>query len=163
MPIRDETPADRDAIAALTEAAFKQPTEAKLVDALRASGDNVISLVTEDQEGILAHVLLSKMAAPSGCLGLAPVSVSPTKQGAGLGSAIIREALSRAQQGGWQAVFVLGEPAYYTRFGFSVALAAKFETPYPKEYFMALELRPGALETLNGAVVYAAPFSALGE
>jgi putative acetyltransferase len=163
MLIRDETPADHDAVYALTEAAFKQPMEAKLVDALRASGDSVIALVTEDQNVVLAHVLLSKMTAPPGCLGLAPVSVAPGTQGMGLGAAIIREALARAKQGAWKAVFVLGEPAYYARFGFSVAAAAKFETPYPKEYFMALELSPGTLETLNGAVVYTAPFSALEE
>ena len=85
------------------------------------------------------------------------------KQGAGFGSALIREALVRAERSGWKAVFVLGEPAYYTRFGFSVAMAAKFKTPYPKEYFMALELIPGALEKQNGAVIYAAPFLELEE
>ena len=59
------------------------------------------------------------------------------------------------------AVFLLGEPEYYERFGFDAALADKFETEYPKPYFMALELTANALRDRAGAVMYAPPFSAL--
>jgi len=53
---------------------------------------------------------------------------------------------------------VLGDPAYYERFGFTTWMAAKFETHYPKQYFMALELKPEALENRSGKVIYAEPF-----
>ena len=58
----------------------------------------------------------------------------------------------------WQSVFVVGDPAYCTRFGFDVALAEKFETPYPKPYVMALELSADALNERQGAVIYPPPF-----
>ncbi len=93
---------------------------------------------------------------------LAPVSVTPERQKQGTGSKLIRESLEHARSDGWKAVFLVGEPEYYDRFGFRVSAAAKFETEYPKAYFMALELSPGALEHKDGAVIYASPFSALG-
>ncbi len=58
-------------------------------------------------------------------------------------------------------MFLLGEPEYYARFGFSIEAAAGFETPYPSDHFMAIELQPGGLEE-KGVVVYAAPFLTLG-
>jgi putative acetyltransferase len=160
MLIRDEDPADRAAIAAVTTAAFKQPAEAKLVEALRASGDAVISLVAESGDTIVGHVMLSQMASPAHTLGLAPVSVDPAHQNRGVGHKLITLALERARRDGWDAVFVLGDPAYYTRFGFRVDAAAKFDTPYPKDHMMALALTPGALDSLSGAIAYAPAFSA---
>ncbi len=74
---------------------------------------------------------------------------------------LIREGLARAKRDGWQAVFVLGEPEYYERFGFTAATADKFETEYPKPYFMALELTPHSLSGRTEAVIYATPFLAL--
>jgi putative acetyltransferase len=159
MIIRPETASDHAAITALTEAAFKQPAEAKLVDALRASGDSVISLVAEDGGQIVGHVLFSKLVSPARCLGLAPISVAPARQRQGLGAALINLGLEMAARDGWQAVFLLGDPAYYTRFGFRVADAAKFSSPYPKEYLMARDLSPGALAKLSGALEYAPAFS----
>ncbi len=159
MKIRREHSGEQDAIRALTLAAYSQPAEATLVDALRARGDSTLSLVAEDQGAIVGHALFSKLAAPAQALGLGPISVLPAHQRRGIGGALIREGLEQTKQQGWQAVFVLGDPAYYTRFGFSVEAAAKFETPYPKEYMMALALTSGALDAMSGAIAYAAPFS----
>ncbi|MFP4003283.1 MAG: GNAT family N-acetyltransferase, partial [Alphaproteobacteria bacterium] len=152
--LRAEEPGDRPVIRAVTEAAFGTREEAYLIDALHAGGDVVVSLVAETEGRIAGHVLLSRLASPERCLALAPVSVAPGLQGAGVGSALIREALSRAAAAGYEAVFVLGEPAYYTRFGFSPDAAAPFETDYPKDYFMALELKPGTLAGKAGRVIY---------
>jgi putative acetyltransferase len=58
-------------------------------------------------------------------------------------------------------MFLLGEPDYYARFGFDVAATGKFETPFPKAYFMALELNPGFLDGQKGTVIYQMPFLAL--
>lgn len=150
---------DAKAVESLITEAFGQPAEAKLVGALRKSQDAEIELVAETGGEIVGHILLSKLQTPQGCLALAPVSVLPEYQKRRIGSALIIEANQRAKAQGYAAIFVLGEPDYYTRFGFDVAAAGAFETEYPKEYFMVLELADGALEHLQRQVVYPAPFS----
>lgn len=161
MIIRPETQADIAAVRAVVTEAFGQVAEADLVDSLRDSGDSIISLVAEEQGAIVGHILFSKLQAPGQCLALAPVSVAPGHQKQGVGSRLIKDGLARAKDDQWKAVFVLGEPDYYTRFGFDLTLAEKFETDYPKPYFMALELAPNALAERDGAIIYAAPFLAL--
>ena len=158
IEIRFESTDDIRAISAVTTAAFGQELEAQLIDALRAGGESVISMVALDQGILVGHVQFSKLIAPARCVGLGPVSVTPQRQGQGIGAALIRRGLEQAVRDGWQAVFVLGSPAYYGRFGFRVEAAAKFATPYPKEHFMALDLHPGALASRDGAVIYAKPF-----
>lgn len=158
MIVRYETPDDAVAIRCVVAAAFDQTAECDLVDSLRKSGDSVISLVADDAGLIVGHVLFSRLAAPDRCLALAPVSVTPDRQGQGIGSRLIRDGLARAKGDGWRAMFVLGDPNYYTRFGFDVALADKFETVYPKPNHMALELIARALGDREGAVNYPPPF-----
>jgi putative acetyltransferase len=161
MIVRDEQRADRAAVRAVVEAAFGQPDEADLVDRLRAAGDSVIALVAEDAGRIVGHVVFSKMKAPFRALGLAPVSVSPDRQKAGIGGRLIRDGLERARGQGWQGVFVLGDPAYYCRFGFDAALAKGFTSPYAGPHLMALALA-GPLPASEGRVDYAPAFGELG-
>jgi putative acetyltransferase len=158
--IRDERPEDIAAIRAVIEAAFPQPAEADLVDKLRADGDSVISLVAVDAGHVVGHILFSKLAAPFRALGLAPVSVLPDRQSAGTGSRLIRAGLERAAQDGWQGVFLLGEPEYYSRFGFDAEVASGFASPYAGPYFMALVLG-GALPTTEGKIAHAPAFATL--
>jgi len=100
------------------------------------------------------------MRATFRCLGLAPVAVLPGRRRAGIGSALIREGLKRARRQGHEAVFVLGDPAYYGRFGFRADLAQGFACAHAGPHFMALALR-GALSTGSGRVDYARAFDAL--
>jgi putative acetyltransferase len=160
MILRDEASGDADAVSRVIDAAFGGPAESRLVRRLHQDGDTVISLVAEVAGAILGHVLLSRMEAPFAALALAPVSVAPGKQGAGVGSALIREALDRAARGDWRAVFVLGDPAYYQRFGFSRDLAAGFDSPYAGEHFMALALG-GPLPAMTGRLRHPAAFATL--
>ncbi len=161
ITVRTETLEDLDKIHSLTCIAFGQRGEADLVDMLRGEGDLVVSLVAEENGKIVGHVALSKMVEPSGALALAPVSVDPIKQRAGIGSRLIQAAHAIAEQDGWHTVFVLGDPNYYQRFGFRHEIAASFNTPYPKEFTMALELKPNSLDDLPGQLVYPAAFSKL--
>ncbi|MDP6367491.1 MAG: N-acetyltransferase [Nitrospinota bacterium] len=161
MIVRAETRHDVAAVRKVVEAAFDQVAEADLVDALRATGAAAISMVADDGGEIVGHVLFSKLQAPESCLALAPVSVTPRRQNQGVGSMLVRAGLAAAKGDGWRAVFVLGEPEYYERFGFRAATADKFETVYPKPFFMALELTAHALGGHTGAVIYAPPFRAL--
>lgn len=160
MDIRNEQPADRDAIREVVAAAFPRSGEAALVDRLRADGDSVISLVAVERERIVGHCLLSRMSAPFRALGLGPVTVPPERQGAGIGGVLIRAALDQAAMEGWQGVFVLGDPAYYGRFGFDAARASGFDSPYAGPYLMLLPLG-GDLPARQGRIDYAPAFAAL--
>ncbi|MEQ8176702.1 MAG: N-acetyltransferase [Amphiplicatus sp.] len=161
MIVRAAAQDDYPAIRACIDNAFGQPHEGALVEALRASSDAVIELVAESDGRIAGVILLSKLTAPENSLALAPVAVAPDMQGQGVGGALIRAAIKEAHESGAAAIFLLGEPGYYSRFSFSVEAAGRFETAYPKEYMMALELTPGALAGLSGKIAYASPFNNL--
>jgi putative acetyltransferase len=161
MVIRNEQIQDRSAIRTVLLAAFPKPDEADLVDRLRADGDSIISVVAIEEEAIVGHALFSKMNAPFRALALAPVVVTPIRQRSGIGSQLIRAGLKQAEQGGWQAVFALGNPHYYRRFGFDVSLAKGFESPYAGSHFMALAIGT-ALPMTTGSIEHAPAFQLLG-
>lgn len=162
--LRAEGRGDEEAVGVVHRRAFGRDDEARLVDALRAGGHGRVSLVAVEHDAVVGHVLLSAVAiaAAGGAvagLALAPLAVLPERQRRGIGSALVREALGVARAEGHRVVLVLGDPAFYARFGFSVARAAALRTPYPRDAFQALELVPGALAAVAGTVVYPAPFA----
>lgn len=160
IDVRDETPRDWKAVYQVVSSAFGQSVEAELVEKLRQTGESAISLVAEEDGQIVGHVLLSKMDAPFPALALAPVSVIPTRQRLGIGSVLVNRAVNRARQEGWAAIFVLGDPDYYARFGFNRATAAGFTSPYAGPHFMALTLSP-SLPATAGELRHASAFDAL--
>lgn len=159
--IRNEEPGQRSAVREVVEAAFARTAEADLVEQLHADGDVAISLVAKEEDEIIGHVVFSRMKAPFRAIGLAPISVAPSEQGRGIGSLLIEAGLTRAATDGWDAVFVLGDPSFYGRFGFEVGLAAGFTSPYAGPYFMVKPLG-GPLSTLSGDVDYVHAFSVMG-
>lgn len=162
MRIRAETPIDFAAVRAVVGAAFPTPAEADLVDRLRRDGDAVFSLVAVKGNALVGHMALSKVAAPFLALGLGPVAVLPERQRTGIGTRMIKEGLLRAKRAGWEGVFVLGEPAYYRRFGFDAGKAAGFASLYAGPHFMALALGADGLPAYTGAIVYPPAFAVLG-
>ena len=158
MIIRDAKPADHEPIVQLVTAAFGRPDEARLVERLTTDGDTVLSLVAVEKGMILGHVLLSRMTAPIRALGLGPVAITPARQRSGVGRQLIAEAIERATAQGWQAMFVLGEPAYYGRFGFDAAQAEGYASPYAGPYLMVLPLG-GPLAATTGPIDYAPAFA----
>jgi len=72
---------------------------------------------------------------------VAPVAVIPAYQRKGIGGLLIQHGLEQLQGRGGGIVIVVGHPEYYPRFGFSTALAKSFESPFPVEALMAMELR----------------------
>jgi len=99
------------------------------------------------------------MDAPFPALALAPVSVIPARQRGGIGSLLIKEAVNRARTKGWAAIFVLGDPNYYERFGFNRDEAMGFTSPYAGHHFMVLKLSPSLPST--GDLRHAPAFAAL--
>lgn len=157
---RPARPDDALAIGSLLNFAFPGAGEAGLVEALRASGDARIELVAEDEGRIVGHLMLSAMAAPLDALGLGPVATHPDFARQGVASGLIRDGLDEATRAGFRAVFVLGEPRFYHRFGFSTAATRGWRSPYSGTYFMALDLEPHALAA-GGEAEYASPFAGL--
>lgn len=162
MQLRAETVADLPHIRRLIEAAFGREDEARLVDRLRGEAPGAISLVAEIDGEVAGHVMLSPLIAPAGAMALAPVSVRPDLHGRGIGAALVREGLARATASGARAVFVLGDPPYYARFGFHTQTARGFASPYAGPFQMALELVPGALAA-KGPLTYPRAFDDLAD
>jgi putative acetyltransferase len=163
MIIRAERAADHPAIRAVNEAAFGGREEADLVEALRADGAVLLSLVAEIEGQIVGHVLFGRMSieSPTGAVpavALAPMAVVPGHQRQGIGSQLIRAGLDLMRSLGEQIVIVVGHPAYYPRFGFSSVTASGLDAPFRREAFMALELEPCALDGVRGRVRYPAAF-----
>jgi len=161
MVIREAAPEDAAGVRRVVETAFDRTAEAELVERLRKSGDAVIDLLAVDGGDAVGHILFSRLRSPARCLALAPLSVMASRQNQGIGSRLVRDGLARAERDGWPAVFVLGEPGYYRRFGFRRETAERFATAYPKAYVLALELAPGALAGRSGALAYPPAFDAV--
>lgn len=161
MSIRAATLKDRGAIRLVEEHAFGQNAEAGLVDALVDSGDTVLELVAEEEGQVVGHILFSRLHVQKDgrnhpAVALAPLAVEPSFHGSGIGGALIREAHLRLKKAGETLSIVLGEPAYYSRFGYARDRAARFESEYQCEALQALAWgdAPEA-----GRLVYAPAFS----
>jgi len=146
--------------------------EARLVDMLHASGAAPVSLVaaTSETDGrLVGHILFSPVridrrgSDPPMMVGLAPVGVLREYQGRGIGSRLIRDGLEACREAGYAAAVVLGEPGYYSRFGFERASGKGLGNEYgTDEYFMVAELGNGGLDGVGGMVRYREEFREVG-
>jgi putative acetyltransferase len=151
-------PEDMDAVAALNSEAFGRPDEAAIVRRLHAAQDSVLSLLAFRNEKLVGHAEFFRIlidGAPA-AVGLGPLCVKPSEQGTGVGSGLVRMGLLPLGGRGESLVFVLGDPDYYTRFGFSAERAAPFRAPWSGPSFMARTINPGAPE--SGELTYPAAF-----
>jgi putative acetyltransferase len=161
MIIRSEEPRDYPEIYQINCAAFDGNTEAELVNALRKAGVALVSLVAEENETLVGHILFSPVTIEHNpqeisAAGLAPLAVLPTFHGKGIGGKLITSGLDKCRALGIQAAVVLGDPAYFQRYGFSRANGFQLLCEYdaPPDCFMALELSPAALHNCSGKVKY---------
>ena len=156
MQIRAEIAADEEAISSLITAAFRGAehsggNESEIVDKLRQAGSLTVSLVAIEDLRIVGHVAFSPVKIDGhsdGWFGLGPVAVAPGHQRHGIGTALIEAGLATLRTEGAAGCVVLGDPAYYARFGF--AADAEFCLQgVPPQYFQRLSFRKRA----HGGVV----------
>ena len=162
--IRTETDADIEAVRLIHLQAFGRETEADIVDTLRHKQAAVLSLVAVRRNEVVAHafftrVVITRDSGHERGVGLAPLAVRPDQQRTGLGTDLVRYGIAALKNRRHGVLVVLGDPAYYLRFGFRPAarFGLRCEFPAPEDAFMALPLDTfwcgGA-----GLVRYAKPF-----
>ena len=168
VTLREETFRLEAAIRVLHRTVFGTDAESNLIDALRADGLITASVVAEDEGQVVGHTLFSdiRIETQNGTLlasALAPVAVLAGWRRQGIGSAVIREGLDLCTKRGKSAVLVLGDPKYYSRFGFSSLMAKRLRSPYSEQgpAWMALELETGVLKDAYGLVRYPEAFGTL--
>ena len=167
--IRRERFEDREHIDAIVTAAFGRAEEAALVEALRQRADPGLSLVAEVAGDLAGHVFFSpvELAQPSAqvrCAGLAPLSVAPDLQGRGIGSELVTRGLAGCRELAFEAVFLIGNPRYYARFGFDLAQPRGFTYGDASidPALQVCELSPGALKGCSGLTRFHAAFAETG-
>lgn len=164
IEIRSETAADVPGIEAVTTAAFlnaphSSHTEQFIVGALREAGKLTLSLVADAGGKVIGHVAVSPVAISDGAaawFGLGPISVLPGHQRRGVGASLMREALRMLRERHAAGCVLLGDPNYYSRFGFRVDPNLTLPN-VPTEYFLCLSF--GASRPC-GTVAYHEAFDA---
>lgn len=162
ISIRPEAPQDHAEIHIVTAAAFSDVehsdgSEPLIVDRLRSEGDLALSLVAEDGERIVGHITFSPVTIADGVAdwyGLGPVSVLPDCQKSGIGFRLVQRGIADLRELGAKGIVLLGDPQFYSRFGFRHEPALTYAGP-PPEYFQVLLLE-GVLP--EGEVSYAPAF-----
>jgi putative acetyltransferase len=163
MWIRTETQADHTAVDGVIGAAFAEMpgggrVERRIVEALRQEDALTISLVADIDGRIAGHIAFSPVTigdTAQGWYGLGPLAVAPGDQKRGVGSALILAGIAELERLRAHGCVVLGEPDYYSRFGFR-HLPELVYPDAPAEYLMAL---PFGEHSARGVVAYHPAFS----
>ncbi|WP_137168389.1 GNAT family N-acetyltransferase [Salinimonas lutimaris] len=163
LTIRPEQPEDISEIREIVKSAFREAphTSTKehfLVDLLREKGDLHLSRVAEQDGCMVGHIAVSSVKLSCGAknwFGIGPVSVVPDFQGQGGGSKLIASTLSQLRDAGAAGCVLVGDPAYYTRFGFRHVSALTY-AGIPEGYFLALSFNN---RYPSGSVTYPDAFS----
>jgi predicted N-acetyltransferase YhbS len=159
---------DRAAIAEVNNLAFGRDNEAKLIEKIRQSDRFIpeLSLVAKLDNKLVGHILFSYIDLVNRetirVLALAPIAVLPEYQNRGVGSLLIKTGLEIAEKNAAPMVIVLGEPKFYTRFGFQPAIAHNINSPFdvPDEYFM-VKFSIKNIQDYQGKIIYPATFDDL--
>ncbi len=161
--IREAQESDLEEVFNLIHSAFGNRAESDLVKQLISDGDVLINLVVESSDTIIGNVVVSKITMEPDlglfCGGIAPLSVLPDQQSLGIGSKLMKAVIKESKKMEIDALFLLGNPDYYNRFGFTVS---KIKNDYSVEHFQELELNKGCLVKVKSTVKYTSAFLSLG-
>ena len=156
ISIRTETAADITAREALLDEAYGRSRFRKPSEKIRRGRTPAESLVAFDGERIVGTVRLWNIdCGGKPALLLGPVAVACDRQGEGIGAALMAHAVEAARLSGHAAIVLVGDAAYYGRFGFTAEKTGALAMPGPFERhrLLALELVPGALDGAAGVIV----------
>ena len=163
LVIRPAEERDREAIRALLDASFGGPAEGDLVERLLRDGDAVLELVATQEAEVVGHVLFSRLRVEGehssfDAVALAPLAAQRVRQRTGIGTALVENAHHMLEEAGEKLSVVLGDPAYYGRFGYEHARAEAFDSDYQGE---ALQALAWGKAPATGRLVYARAFAEL--
>lgn len=166
ISVREEAPEDVPTIRKVNELAFGQPQEAGIVDALRESGDELLSFVADYDGEVVGHILFTPVTIETARgavrgMGLAPMAVLPERQRQGIGSALVRHGLAALRDRSCPFVIVLGHSEYYPRFGFEPASRYGVRSQWegvPDEAFMILVVDERVMAGVSGIARYRGEF-----
>lgn len=151
-----ETARDRDEVEALFDLCFAPGRSALSSYRLREGRPPVaaLCLVWRDADAILGGAIRhwDVRIGPARALLLGPVAVHPTRQGEGLGGLLIRGALAKARDLGWERVMLVGDAPYYRRYGFDRLDGVKMPPPTNPDRVLGHALIPDAWDHLSGPV-----------
>lgn len=165
MLIRTEIGVDAASIDSLLRRSFATAAEAELVQQLREDGLLTLGVVATDEEGqVLGYAAFSPVTLngeDKQWVGLAPLVVDASVRGQQLGKQLIYEGLDTLNEFGYAAVVVLGDPAYYGRYGFVPAARHQLHCRWPgtEAAFQVYKLADDAFDDAKGRIDYSAPFN----
>jgi putative acetyltransferase len=163
IEIREERPDDVAAVRDLNRRAFGQDQESNIVDALRANGAALLSLVATLNDRVLGHIMYSPLSIGGNVTGaaLGPMAVLPERQG--IGSKLIEAGNRKLKNAGYPFIIVVGHADYYPRFGFRPASehGITCEWDVPDDVFMLLVLNQAKMEGVSGLATYRHEFSSV--
>ena len=134
---RESSPNDVSRIEEIYPDAFPEEDLLPVVRELLREGPTVLSLVGTADKTVVGHAMFAACSIagkPDKIAMLAPLAVAPAWQRQGVGSAIVNEGLRRLGEAGTNQVYVLGDPAYYGRFGFERDDRVAPPYPLPEEW-----------------------------
>jgi putative acetyltransferase len=153
------------AVRDLNRRAFGQDQESNIVDALRANGAALLSLVATLDDQVVGHIMYSPASTGGNVTGaaLGPMAVLPECQRQGIGSKLIEAGNQKLKDAGYPFIIVVGHADYYPRFGFRPASehGIKCEWNVPDNVFMLLFLDQAKIEGVSGLAKYRHEFSSV--
>lgn len=167
IEIREEKQEDYDEVRMVNEQAFGQPEEGRIVDKLRETCKEVVSLVAVSNNEVVGHIFFSPVTIDiegrsiKG-MGLAPMAVLPGFQNQGIGTMLVREGVRRIKETACPFIVVLGHENYYPRFGFERASKFGLKSQWegvPDDAFMAMILDESEMKGVAGVVKYRDEFN----
>jgi len=171
IEIRKEQKEDYGQIRIVNNRAFGQPEEGRIVNKIRRSCREIVSLVAALDDKIVGHIFFSPaiIKIPNGNItgvikgmGLAQMAVSPEFQNRGIGSMLVTEGLNKIKDTKYPFVIVLGYEKYYPRFGFQRALEFGLKSQWdgvPDDAFMAMILDESVMKDVSGIIKYRDEFN----